>query len=266
LSSLTSSEFEPKFNGNAAQTRMRAGRISHLGRSSVTKSLQPVLDKLSEKALVCFSGGQDSTTCLFWARAHFQSLECVAFDYGQRHRIELEAAADIASLARVPLTVLPITALGALGGNSLTDKTIDVDARVQEGELPNSFVPGRNLLFLTLAAALAYQKGIRDLVTGVCQTDFSGYPDCRRATIDSLEQTLRLGMDYEVRIHTPLMYLTKAQTVHLAGRLPGCMDAMARSHTCYYGQRPPCGLCPACVLRARGFEEAGVTDPLGQIR
>lgn len=226
------------------------------------ESLNATPDKLGESALVCLSGGQDSTTCLFWAKSHFAKIDCIAFDYGQRHRIELEAAKDVADMAGASLTVLPISALSALGGNSLTDAAIEVERQCVEGELPNSFVPGRNLLFLTLAAAAAYQRGIKDLVTGVCQTDFSGYPDCRRDTMDSLEKTIALGMDMPVRIHTPLMWLTKAQTVHLAQDLPGCMDAMAKSHTCYEGQRPPCGQCPACQLRAKGFAEAACPDPL----
>jgi 7-cyano-7-deazaguanine synthase len=227
----------------------------------VSQSFNEPPKKIGDKAVVCLSGGQDSTTCLFWAKEHFDSLQCLAFDYGQRHKIELQAAADIAALAGAPLTVLPISALSALGGNSLTDSSIAV-AEAKDGELPNSFVPGRNLLFLTLAGAFAYQRGIRDLITGVCQTDFSGYPDCRRETMDSLEKTLQFGMDYPLKIHTPLMWLTKAQTVVLATELSGCMDAMVSSHTCYEGERPPCGHCPACILRAKGFEEAKVADPL----
>ncbi|MDF1666185.1 MAG: 7-cyano-7-deazaguanine synthase QueC, partial [Planctomycetota bacterium] len=226
------------------------------------ESLNAIPDKLGESALVCLSGGQDSTTCLYWAKSHFSKIECIAFDYGQRHKIELDAAKDVATMAGSTLTVLPISALSALGGNSLTDSEIQVERECAEGELPNSFVPGRNLLFLTLAAAAAYQRGIKDLVTGVCQTDFSGYPDCRRDTMDSLEKTISLGMAMPIRIHTPLMWLTKAQTVHLAQDLHGCMDAMVKSHTCYEGQRPPCGECPACQLRAKGFAEAGFPDPV----
>ena len=130
-----------------------------------------------------------------------------------------------------------------------------------DADLPNTFVPGRNLIFLTFAAALAWQLGIRHLVTGVAQTDYSGYPDCRQATLRSLQETLCLGMDSPFVIHTPLMDLSKKQTVELALEM-GAMEAMGMTHTCYLGARPPCGECPACVLRARGFAEAGVQDPL----
>jgi 7-cyano-7-deazaguanine synthase len=150
-----------------------------------------------------------------------------------------------------------------LGGNSLTDAGIAVDETPGTG-LPNTFVPGRNLIFLTFAAAFARQRGIVELVTGVAQTDYSGYPDCRRDTIDELEKTLRLGMQQEFTIHTPLMNLSKKETVELARDL-GALDAMALTHTCYKGLRPACGECPACRLRARGFLEAGIADPLESI-
>jgi len=211
------------------------------------------------KALVVFSGGQDSTTCLYWALKNFAEVETITFDYGQRHLIELEAVKKIASLAKVPSIILKESALAQLGGNSLTaDMPIEES---QNGAPPNTFVPGRNIIFLTLAAAYAYQRGISNLVTGVCQTDFSGYPDCRRNTMDALEQTLTLGMDREFKIHTPLMWLTKAQTVDLAVEV-GALEALAYSHTCYNGTLPPCGTCPACILRAKGFAEAKVADPL----
>lgn len=218
----------------------------------------------SDKALVVLSGGQDSTTCLYWACDRFgaDAVEAVTFDYGQRHRIELECAARVANFAGVPQTTLPIDTFAALGGDALTDPDIAVqsDSDVDTG-LPNTFVPGRNLIFLTFAAAFAYQRGIQHLVTGVAQTDYSGYPDCRRDTIDALQSALRLGMESEVIIHTPLMHLSKKETVELARDL-GALPAMAHTHTCYNGERPPCGTCPACVLRAQGFAEAGVTDPL----
>lgn len=215
-------------------------------------------------ALLVLSGGQDSTTCLYWAidRWGRENVETLTFDYGQRHRIELEAARDVAQFAGVQNTVLPIDTLRALGGSALTADEIAVRSALNpENNLPNTFVPGRNLIFLTYAAAFAYQRGIRHLVTGVAQTDYSGYPDCREQTIVALEKAIQLGMEYEISIHTPLMHLSKADTVRMISELGG-LEAMALTHTCYNGQRPPCGTCPACVIRARGFEEAGMPDPL----
>ena len=137
----------------------------------------------------------------------------------------------------------------------------DVESSSAEGELPNTFVPGRNLIFLTFAAAYAYQRGIKDIIAGVCQTDYSGYPDCRQNTIEALQVAVNLGMEYQVKIHTPLMWMTKAETVHFAKKV-GALEALAWSHTCYNGKVPPCGECPACGLRAKGFDEAGIMDPL----
>lgn len=215
------------------------------------------------RCLVVLSGGQDSTTCLYWSLARFgaTNVDTVTFDYGQRHRIELDCARAIAALAGVPHTVLPIDTFAALGGNALTEAAITVQEGVEANGLPNTFVPGRNLIFLTFAAALAYRRGITELVTGVAQTDYSGYPDCREATIRALQQALRLGMEWEGTIHTPLMFLSKADTVRLARDL-GALPALALSHTCYNGVQPPCGVCPACRLRAQGFAEAGIPDPL----
>lgn len=217
-----------------------------------------------QKALVVLSGGQDSTTCLYWAIERFgtENVATITFDYGQRHRIELECAARVAEHAGVANACLPIDTFAALGGDALTDDGIPVESgNSADTGLPNTFVPGRNLIFLTFAAALAYQRGIGNLVIGVAQTDYSGYPDCREETIAALQQALRLGMESGVVIHTPLMHLSKKQTVELARELGG-LDAMALTHTCYNGSRPPCGECPACVLRAKGFEAAGVADPL----
>jgi 7-cyano-7-deazaguanine synthase len=218
----------------------------------------------SRKALVVLSGGQDSTTCLYWAIDRFgrDRVASLTFDYGQRHRIELECAARVAEFAGVPNTLLPIDTFAALGGDALTDAAVAVQPGVDASTgLPNTFVPGRNLIFLTFAAAFAYRRGIAELVTGVAQTDFSGYPDCREETISALQHTLRLGMEFDVTIHTPLMHLSKKETVLLARDLGG-LPALAHTHTCYNGQRPPCGGCPACELRAKGFAEAGVEDPL----
>ena len=220
-------------------------------------------DQTDDKALVVLSGGQDSTTCLYWAQQRFGAANTVAlsFDYGQRHRIELDCARDVAAAAGVRWDCLPIDTFAAIGGDALTDD-IDVGNELDDGSaLPNTFVPGRNLIFLTYAAAFAYQRRIRHLVTGVAQTDYSGYPDCRAETLAALQEALRLGMECDVFIHAPLMHRSKKETVELAAEL-GALPAMALTHTCYNGQRPPCGECPACRLRAKGFAEAGVDDPL----
>jgi 7-cyano-7-deazaguanine synthase len=215
-------------------------------------------------ALVVLSGGQDSTTCLYWAIDRFgrEAVSSITFDYGQKHRIELECARNVAADAGVPNVRLPIDTFSALGGDALTDASVavsqDTDA---ESELPVTFVAGRNLIFLTFAAAYAYRHGAQHLVTGVAQTDYSGYPDCREETIVALQKAISLGMDRKFTIHTPLMHRSKKDTVELALEL-GALDAMALTHTCYNGRRPPCGECQACRLRAKGFAEAGVADPL----
>lgn len=219
---------------------------------------------MNVKALVVLSGGQDSTTCLYWAIDRFgrENVSTITFDYGQRHSIELTSAAEIADFAGVPNVILPIDTFAALGGDALTATDIDVESALdEETGLPNTFVPGRNLIFLTFAAAFAYQRNIAHLVTGVAQTDYSGYPDCREETMKSLQTAIQQGMESEVHIHTPLMHLSKKETVELAQEL-GALPAMALTHTCYNGERPPCGHCAACELRAKGFEEAGVMDPL----
>jgi 7-cyano-7-deazaguanine synthase len=218
-------------------------------------------ERIATSAVVLLSGGQDSTTCLYWAKGRFERLYALTFDYGQRHRIELEAARTIARMAGVAAhRILKISELAELGGSALLED-MPIQERGGRDNLPNTFVPGRNLLFLVLAAAWAYQLECHDVVGGMCQTDYSGYPDCRRATIDALERAIELGMEWTIRIHTPLMFLTKAQSVRLAQEV-GALDALAYSHTCYEGRFPPCGVCPACRLRAKGFEEAGIEDPL----
>ncbi len=217
-----------------------------------------------QTALVVLSGGQDSTTCLYWALDRFGPgrVHAITFDYGQRHRIELDCAADVAAHAGVPQVCLPIDTFAALGGDALTDATVEISEQADpSSRLPNTFVPGRNLVFLSFAAAWAWPRHIGNLVTGVAQTDYSGYPDCRAGTLASLEQTLRLGMETDIRIHAPLMSLSKKQTVELAVTL-GAFGALALTHTCYNGCRPPCGQCSACRLRAQGFAEAGIPDPL----
>lgn len=201
---------------------------------------------------------------MYWAIDKFggQNVETVTFDYGQRHRIELRCASTVAASAGVGHTILPIDTFRVLGGTALTDNRVQVRSEIDPNtDLPNTFVPGRNLIFLTFAAALAYQKGIGHIVTGVAQTDYSGYPDCRESTIKALAKAIALGMESDVQVHTPLMHLSKADTVKLAKKV-GALEAMADTHTCYEGHVPPCGACPACVLRAQGFEEAGIEDPL----
>lgn len=218
----------------------------------------------SGKALVVLSGGQDSSTCLYWAMDRFgwQNVETITFDYGQRHRVELECAEKVAAHAGVSNVCLPIDTFAALGGDALTEPSIDVHSGpAHNGALPNTFVPGRNIIFLAFAAAYAYHRAIGHIVTGVAQTDYSGYPDCREATIRAVEAALRLGMESDVEIHAPLMHLSKKETVELARDLGG-LEAMALTHTCYNGTRPPCGQCAACELRAKGFAEAGIEDPL----
>jgi len=218
--------------------------------------------KHSKGALVLFSGGQDSTTCLFWAIARFQHVEAIGFDYGQKHQVELQQAALIADKAGVPFTVFDIA--GTLRGSALTEHDQDVsEQHPLNPDLPASFVPGRNALFLTLAASHAYNQGLFDLVGGMCQTDYSGYPDCRRVFIDAMEPSLSLAMDVDFRIHTPLMYLTKAETWKLAAELGVLEIVRDLSHTDYNGNRTNYNEWgygkldnPASVLRAKGYEEA----------
>lgn len=213
------------------------------------------------RAVVLFSGGQDSTTCLYWALSRYNAVRAVSIDYGQRHRSELAAARRIATLEGVPHEVLRVPALKQLGGNALVDGARAVKASGGLNGLPSTFVPMRNVVFLTLAAARAVQWGASDVICGACETDFSGYPDCRRSTLDAVEGALSLAVDGRVRVVTPLMAMTKADTVRLARTLPGCWEALALSVTCYHGKRPGCGGCPACVLRSRGFVEAFEVDP-----
>jgi 7-cyano-7-deazaguanine synthase len=227
---------------------------------------------MSDGALVLFSGGQDSATCLAWALERFSHVETIGFDYGQRHKVELECRAafrtDIAT--RFPHWApklgedhtLKLDALAAVSDTALTRQT---EIAMQENGLPNTFVPGRNLIFLTFAAALAYRRGLRHIVTGVCETDFSGYPDCRDDTIKALQVALNLGMEQRFVLHTPLMWIDKAETWRLAERLGGTalVDSIVEdTHTCYLGDRAHrhawgygCGTCPACELRAKGYRE-----------
>jgi len=207
-----------------------------------------------EKAVVVFSGGQDSTTCLFQAIKQFDSVEAITFDYGQRHKLELTCAARIAAELNIKHHVLDMSLISQLAPNALT--RVDQAIEHKEGELPSTFVDGRNMLFLSFAAVLAKQLGARHIVTGVSQSDFSGYPDCRDVFIKSLNVTLNLAMDYEFVIDTPLMWLTKAQTWQLADEL-GVYDYVRENTlTCYNGIiADGCGECPACLLRAKGLRE-----------
>lgn len=207
-----------------------------------------------EKAVVVFSGGQDSTTCLFWAQQRFAEVETVTFNYGQRHALELECAAAIAKELGVKQHVLDMGLLNQLAPNALTRPDIEIEAK--DGELPTTFVDGRNLLFLSFAAILAKGIGARHIVTGVCETDFSGYPDCRDIFVKSLNVTLNLSMDYEFVIDTPLMWLDKAQTWQLADELGAFEFVRNKTLTCYNGIiADGCGHCPACELRRRGLQQ-----------
>lgn len=206
-----------------------------------------------QSALVVFSGGQDSTTCLFWAMKHYEYVETVTFSYGQRHSQELEVAKEIAAEQGVKHHILDMSLLGQITENALTS---DIAIETKDGEVPNTFVDGRNHLFLSFAAVLAKQRKIRDIVTGVCQTDFSGYPDCRDVFVKSLNVTLNLAMDYEFVIHTPLMWLDKAKTWELADQLGKFDYVRQKTLTCYNGIRGTgCRQCPACHLRQAGLEK-----------
>ena len=212
--------------------------------------------KLKESALVCFSGGQDSTTCLFWALQRFETVHAVCFTYGQKHVLETEIARKIADRAGVTFELLDVSLTGQLAPSSLTNPEMKMDEEKPEADYPNTFVPGRNLVFLSFAAIRAFGKGIRHLVTGVSEADFSGYPDCRESFIRSLNTTLNLAMDRQFVIHTPLMRRNKAQVWALADEL-GVFDLVRKETlTCYNGiPAEGCGHCPACKLRQRGLEE-----------
>lgn len=208
----------------------------------------------NEKAVVVFSGGQDSTTCLFWAKKTFADVQAVTFDYGQRHKLEIECARAIAEELGVKHTVLDMSLLNQLAPNALTRD--DIEITEEDGELPSTFVEGRNLLFLSFAAILAKTSGARHIVTGVCETDFSGYPDCRDTFIKSLDVTLNLAMDYPFVTHTPLMWLDKAETWGLADELGAFDFVRERTLTCYNGViGDGCGQCPACKLRRAGLDK-----------
>ncbi|WP_277613917.1 7-cyano-7-deazaguanine synthase QueC [Neobacillus muris] len=208
-----------------------------------------------EKAVVVFSGGQDSTTCLFWALKQFAEVEAVTFNYNQRHSLEIECAKNIAKELGIRHHILDMSLLNQLAPNALTRDDIEVK-KGAEGELPSTFVPGRNLLFISFAGVLASQIGAKHIVTGVCETDFSGYPDCRDIFIKSLNVTLNLSMDKEFVIHTPLMWLNKAETWQMADELNALDFVREKTLTCYNGIiADGCGECPACHLRKRGLDQ-----------
>lgn len=209
-----------------------------------------------EKAVVVFSGGQDSTTCLFWAKEKYKEVIAVSFDYNQKHKLELECAQNICSKYGIEHHILDLRLLNQLAPNSLTREEIKVDQEAPPQGTPNTFVDGRNLLFLTFAAVFAKQRGINILVTGVSQSDFSGYPDCRDVFIKSLNVTLNLSMEYAFEILTPLMWINKAETWEMADELGVLHIIKEETLTCYNGViGDGCKECPACQLRKKGYIE-----------
>ena len=235
-------------------------------------------DATGNAALVLFSGGQDSATCLAWALDRFDRVETIGFDYGQRHRVELDCRDDIRAGIRkldprwaARLSDDHMLSLDSLGRISDTALTRDAEIRIGEEGLPTTFVPGRNLVFFTLAAAVGFRRGLRHLVGGMCETDFSGYPDCRDDTIKALQVALNLGMNRRFVLQTPLMWLDKAATWRLASALGGGEFVellLEHTHSCYYGDRTVrhewgygCGKCPACELRANGYRRF-IAEPL----
>lgn len=212
------------------------------------------------KAVVIFSGGQDSTTCLYWAMNRYKEVECITFNYGQKHSVELDCAKQLCEYENIKQTVIDISFLDTIVESALTSNG-DVN-KLNEKGLPSSFVPNRNQMFITMAHAYAQKIGVEVLVTGVCQTDYSGYPDCRETFVKAIEWSTNMGSDSNIKIETPLMYLTKAETFELAEK-EGCLDRVIHySHTCYNGNRDNlhdwgygCDDCPACELRKKGFNE-----------
>jgi 7-cyano-7-deazaguanine synthase len=230
------------------------------------------VSQAEDTALVLFSGGQDSSTCLAWALARYRHVETIGFRYGQRHAIEMDCREPVrhalATPALGPDHIVDLTAtLGDLGQTAMT---ADIAIEMDQSGLPNTFVPGRNLLFLTCAAALAYRRGLRRIVAGMCETDYSGYPDCRDDTIKAMQLALNLGMNRRFVLETPLMWLDKAATWALAAQLGGATLVEVireRTHTCYLGNRSDrhawgygCGTCPACLLRAQGWQQWVAAD------
>lgn len=213
-------------------------------------------DVNNDKALVVFSGGQDSTTCLFWAKERYKEVIAVSFDYNQRHSLELKCAGEICKKHNIEHRLMDLALLNQLAPNSLTRQDIEVDTDAVEGEVPNTFVEGRNMLFLSFAGIFAKQRGINHIVTGVSQSDFSGYPDCRDMFVKSMNITLNLAMDYQFIIHTPLMWINKEETWNMAYELRVLDIIKNETLTCYNGViGNGCGNCPACKLRRKGLED-----------
>lgn len=233
------------------------------------KSMQHI--EKNDACLVVLSGGQDSTTCLFWAKSVFHRVHAVTFNYGQIHSIEIESAKKVVALAGIASHEILDVGVILRSTSPLLDRSAQLERypdyetmdRVIGTRIETTFVPMRNAFFLTLAANIAVSLDCTNLVTGVDEEDDANYPDCRESFIRSQEKTINEAMGTDCfSIFTPLIHFSKAETVHLAQSLPGCMEALAWSHTCYAGVYPPCGQCHACVLRAHGFSEAGVVDPL----
>lgn len=215
---------------------------------------------MSGLALVLHSGGQDSTTCLYWAKKNFDRVYAMSFYYGQLHKVELEMARATCEKEGIPWTHVDLSFISQLNDNALTNADVGIELQGDYKNLPSTFVPGRNIFFLSAAAAFCAPRSIEHIVTGVCQTDYSGYPDCRQPFVSRLNEALNLGLDSQLKIHTPLMNITKAQTFALAEEL-GCLsEVLEYSHTCYRGVRNErhswgygCASCPACDLRKKGF-------------
>lgn len=212
-----------------------------------------------KKIIVALSAGQDSTTTLQWAIKNFDEVEAISIFYNQKHKIELEQAKKIAKITKIKHTIVSLQELFSISDSALIRK--DKKIIEKKGELPTSFVPGRNIAIILAIAIYAYKKDIHHIALGVSQTDFSGYPDCRNDVIKQTEELIRSSFEYDFYIHTPLMFLTKAQEVLLMKELGG-FDLLKYTHTCYEGKRPACGKCPACKLRLKGFQEANLSDPL----
>jgi 7-cyano-7-deazaguanine synthase len=224
-----------------------------------------------KKVMVVLSGGQDSTTCLYWAKQNFDEVHAITFNYGQKHSLEIESSKKIAYMANVSSHQVVDVPNILKGRSPLTNPEVELETyenfeqmdKVIGNRVELTFVPMRNAFFLTIAANYALEKDCFDLVTGVCQQDNANYPDCRQTFIQHQEDTINVALGiHNFKIHTPLMFLSKSQSIKLAESFDNCLTALSYSHTCYAGEYPPCGKCHACVLRAEGFKEAGIPDPL----